>query len=66
MSAFADHLFDTLAACGRMQAEDAKATTILDYAEPLNANYFKLRKKLGPYAAGEFVDRITLETLLSL
>jgi hypothetical protein len=44
--------------------EASRLSRIMDYAEPWSPNYFKLRKALGPYKAGEFIDRITLETLL--
>ena len=45
-------------------AEAARVSRILDFAEPWQVNYFKLRKPLGHYKAGEFIDRITLEHLL--
>lgn len=44
--------------------EASRLSRILDYAEAWSENYFKLRKPLGPFKAGEFIDRITLEALL--
>lgn len=44
--------------------EAARLSRILDYAEAWSLNYFKLRKPLGPYKAGEFIDRITFEAML--
>jgi hypothetical protein len=44
--------------------EAQRLSRLLDYAEPWSENYFKLRKNLGAYRAGEFIDRITLEALL--
>lgn len=50
---------------GTFAAEDSRLVSlILDYAQPWSLNYFRLRKPLGPYRAGEFVDRITLVVLL--
>jgi hypothetical protein len=46
-------------------AEAELVSRILDCAEPWGWNYFRLRKALGPYLAGDFVDRITLEVLLN-
>lgn len=44
--------------------EAARVSRLLDYATPWSLNYFKLRKPLGAFKAGEFIDRITLEALL--
>lgn len=49
---------------GISQGEGERISRILDYSEPHSTNLFQLRKPLGRYAAGEFIDRITLEALL--